>query len=738
MLTLTHGIDPDGLMFAVDDGTRLLQLCFFAGAESPRLSYGGRSHPEDFAPSAWTARGNQSADVRGRLLRISDTSTTDGRVYFVEDAAPPGSEARVLDALSDYIFETRLAVISHEADAEGFVGAFAQAFDGTRAVGIRLLEVAGDCYVAFHSDGADLDISARFSFNWGDGAAHTYRVRKSTAGNLVTLFGDGVLLGSYPYTEFVAPPADVVGILSFGSSTLVSDEARSVVDDEARSVVDWSYCNAWRVETTPHRYMGVWKGTDGDSLIGYQLPLKIAGGATVVGNVLRDPSADFDSAGVSIGDPIIVDEGLNKGVYLVESITGTELTIPVSWPVQPTVVAYRIPRETDWSAMHTYRLARDATGTVTVTIDSADTPAIQFDYGSTMVPSSGSGVLRVLSGGIPAVAFGSFSAEHLEQSQWDFVRYAMTRSATDLDLVPPHQVLNQWNVMESPERLSGVAPVALTSFKSSSTGSTPQNAPDFLVDPDMPSHTRLNQGTPLVPWTQTFERRGPFSEQVDESEEADGGYIVNDGEIRFRFVVPEDVLYASLQLVEDRSGEADLIAPFGDLSGPSYDGVQYQDEVCLAYSAEADALPEDSAAPTPWVLVSDSPGQVVAAVSSGVLAYGTGSGSTRTAYLNNSPLSDAPSLQTTATFRLRLVEDASLGLGDSEVRFGLSAPGMSVGIGFVTHPTGERFVEVFDLRSGNVMGRATVDYLDGEFHEYQILRDPSSDAVEVYIDRFSR
>lgn len=831
-LTWTHGVDPDGLILAIDDGTRLLQLCFLAGASTPRLSYGGRSLPENFAPFAWTTVGTQPVEMRGRTLRITDDSATDYRAYLLRDEAPAASPARVLAATVDYAFEARFAVVSYQVADDGFVGAFVQAVDGTRAVGIQLIVESGQRHVAFHSDGAILP-SGRFEFDWGS-AAHTYRVRR--CGDLVSLFVDGMLLGSCPYGDFEAVPnPGVEGILSFGS-------AANAAGATGRSVVDWSYCNAWRVEEAPLLYVGLWKGTDRGALTGYHLPLKAAGTAGVAGNVLRDTAADFEAAGVDVGDPIIVDDGPNKGVYLVASVSTTELTIPEAdmWPAQPSTVSYRIARQTDWSVLHTYRVARDSTGTVSVIIDSVEAPAIQVDYDSVAVPKSSAGVLHILSGGLPAIAFGSFSAEHLEESQWDFVRYGITRNATGQNIVPPHHVLNQWNVMESPERLSAKTPLALTSFKSSSTGTTPQTAPDYLSRADVPAFTQLNQGTPPVPATQTSDRRGPFSVRVpsgtpyvyeprefDDAQfnpgargvtlefprdrpdrvmvrasvetlktgkvlrvganakqltitwGADGvlqgtirscevvtespeyleiglegwtmdwaetfgttptvtlsvpeGFTNEDDHLTHVFAVPRDVLYTSLQLVETAEGALDLLTPFGDEPGPGYGGLDYTKEVCLDYSPNV-GKPEESNAATPWLLTSDGTGEVVSEVLGGTLFFGTSSSPVRAAYINNTPLPDAPSLQTTATFRLRLAQDATLGLGDSRVRFGMSAPGMTVGLGFVTYPSGERFVEVYDLQSGEVKARATVDYLDGDYHEYEIVRDPSAGLVEVYID----
>lgn len=735
LLTFTHGIDPDGLMIAVDDGTKLLQLCFFPGVGAAKLSYGGRSLPEDFSPYVWSKLGAQSASMVGRILRIADSSTSDGLVYFIEDTSPVVSASRVVASTIDYFVEARLRVNSYTADGSGFAGAFTQAFDGTRAVGLLLLELAGVRYVAFHSDGATFGPSSRFAFEWNDGQPHTYRIRKSTGGNLVSVFVDGTFLGSLAYSSFTAPPPEAVGIVSFGSSTPASDQARSVID--------WSYCNAWRVETTAQRYVGLWKGFDRDSLTGYHLPLKAFGtSASAVGNVLEDPLADFLTTLIAAGDRIVVDSGGNKGTYEVAAVvTATTLTIVGSWPAQPSVVDYRIARETDWSALRKYRLMKDTTGTVSVFIDSDSAPAVSVDYDSVALPKSGSGVVNTLSAGVAAIAFGSFSPENLEQSRWDFVRYGITRSATEDRIVPPHQVLNQWNIMESPERLFTLIPHTRTSYHSSSTGTTSQEEVDFLSRSDVPAYTQLNQGTPLVPETQTLETRGPFITQAfvssfntpDDVLNNDGGFTFNDGAVRYGLQVPDDILYTSLQVVRSEAGAEDLIAPFDDEWNPHYSGVAYQREQCLSYTG--DTLPEDdSTAPTPWGINSDAPGEVTASALSGILTYGTSGVGTKTAYFNNTPLPDAPSLQTQASFRIKLLQDCSSGLGDSQVRFGLSAPGMTLGIGFVTHPSGERFVEVFDLNNGSVLGRATVDYLDGNYHDYRIVRTPSAGTVEVFID----
>lgn len=734
--TNTQGVAPHSLTMAVDDGDRLIQLSFLADRAVPKFSYGGRSLPEDFGPTTWDIMGTASAAMVGRLLRITDTMSGDGRVYFTEDTAPIGTDARVVGSSTDYIVEARFRVVSFTVDGSGFAGAFFQAYDSGRSVGLMIQVVSGVKYVALHSDGASLGGSARFAFNWGDGKAHTYRISKSTGGDLVSVFVDGVFLGSFPYSSFQAPAADPVGMVSFGSSTPASAAALSVIE--------WSYANAWRVRSDLKRYVGLWKGTDDNSLLGYHLPKKASGReATIAGNALGDSAADFITANVVTGDLLVVDAGPNRGVYTVAGVGSAQaLTIVGVWPTQPSVVDYRIVKETDWTTLHKYRIAKDATGEVAVLLDTDPQPLILVGYNSLDLPASGTGLVRTLSTGLPAFVFGSFDSENLAQSSWEYVRYGLTRSVTELRAAPHHQVLNQWNMMHSPERLFSNLAHTLTSFKSSSTGIVPKTDPDFFENSGLTAWTILNQGTPLVPSTQTIQVRSPFPTQTFTSAlnrpedvlNSDGDFSLNDASMRYELIIPKDILYSSLDVIEQTTGEVDLLTPFDDQEGfPVFQGVQYQKEVCLTY--DGSVLPQnDATAPTPWTLASDTPSQVNTSAFAGLLTYGTGMTGTKTIYRNDTPLPDHPSLQTQARFRIRIVNDSTGGTGDTQIKLGLSAPGMTVALAFVTTPTGERLVVVKDLNNGATLGATTFDFLDGAQHTYRIVRDPGSAQVRVFVD----
>jgi hypothetical protein len=671
--------------------------------------------------------------MAGRILRVTDASDIDGLVYYYDDTYPAGSAERVVAAALDYVLEFRCRVLSYTVDANGFSGAFGQVFDGSRSVGLLLREVAGVKYVTFQSDGAML---ADVAFDWGDGAPHTYRLTKSTAGDLVSLFVDGQFVDSLAYSSFAATGPSTTGQVTFGSSTPASNGSLSVVD--------WYYCNAWRLLSGLRSYVGLWKGTNTSTLLDYHLPLKVTGrDATAVANALGDGNAAFLSAGVVPGDILIVDDGPNTGVYEVAGVPSeTSLTLTAAWAQQPTLVTYRIVRETDWSIQHKYRLTRDSQGNVALLLDAGTAPIIRVGYNSIDLPPTGASGIRIISGGLPAIVFGAFDGGNLSQSNWDYVRYGLTRAPNELRIVPHHEVLNQWNVMHSPERLFTQLAHTLTDFKSSSTGQPPKTEPDFLSDPALDAFTKLNDGTPLVPLTQTFEVRAPyptteFISALNRPEDvlnSDADFTLNDAAVRYKLIVPKDILYSSLDVIEQITGEPSLIAPFTDGCFCMPDvKLEYTKDVCLTY--DGDVLPEDdTAASTPWHLVNDSPSQVSTSVFGGVLTFSTNAGGTKAAYLNNTPLPDAPSLRTEAQFRMRVLADGTLGTGDTQIRAGLSAPGVTVALAFVTTPLAERFILVMDLNNGNVLGSITFDFLDGAYHTYRIVRDPGAGVVQVAID----
>jgi len=726
--TFTHGITPNAVMAAIDDGDRLTQLCFLSDTSAPKLSYGGRSFPDQVQPNPWTSMGGAGVAMIGQLLRITDTSTSDGRVYFVDDTAPSGDPDRVVDSTIDFILESRFTVHTYTMDGGNFAGAMAQVFDGVRSVGFMILDVGGTRNVALHADGV---VVTQFAFEWNDGSAHTYRLSKSTGGNLVSLFIDGLFVGSAAYSAFAASTPQPIGIVSFGSSTPASMQSTSTVD--------WTYTNAWRVISGFRAFVGIWKGSDPNALTGYHLPLKGSGREVAVsGNVLADPLANFMSAGVVSNDLLIIDDGPNKGVYTVLSVPGsTHLTVDPIFAVQPSIVSYRIPRQTPWTTAHKYRIQRTIEGAVVIFEDA--TEIMTLGYNSVDLPSSSVGVPTILAGGMPSIVFGAFDPTNLSQTSWDFVRYGITRSPGEMRIVPHHQVLNQRNVIASPEHLTTGIVHPHTDFWSSSTGIPPATAPDLLTNPGLVAFTLLNEDTPLVPSTQTAEVRHLTTQLVPVASlnqpsdvlNSSGSFTLNNGAFEFEFVVPDDVLYNSLQVIETDTGTRNLLAPADDLL-LDLGTFSWQDEVCLVYTG--DTLPEqDTTASTPWMLASDDPSHVTRSAFSGTLTYGTDGTGTRTVYKNVTPLLGT-TLNSQVSFRLKVLNDSTGGTGDSQIRVGFSAAGITMALALVTSGLGQRYILVYDLTANRVVGGAPFNFLDGNFHTYQIAVSPSGGTVTITVD----
>lgn len=734
LLSHTHGFSKDASTFAIDDGDRLMQVCFLSSIAEPKISYGGRKLPTEIPYRTWEAAssGSATAKIVDQMLHISDTDTDGGLVYFSEDVVPIDSPDRTVSSLYDYALEFRCLVESYVPESAidpKFAGVMAQVYDGVRLVGLMFCEILGQPVLAFHSDGVFINSC---NFAWNDGSFHTYRLVKNTSGDLVSLFVDATFIGSLPYSDFYTTiDSNPIGMVSFGSATAVC--IRSI------STVNWCYVNAWRVDPSERRFVGLWNGGDPTTLQGYHLPLTVSGRGRVVGNVLEDTIASFVSSGVVAGQLVSIDTGNNRGTYEIANVVSqTVLTFYTAFPDSPSDVAYRVVQETDWTIFREYKLLRTSTGVVSLSID--DEEAIRTDYGSLSLPLGAAGVFRGLSIGIPSVAFGAFDPQNLSQSTWDFVRYGITRQVDELRIVPLLETVNQYNVIASAEHLRTSIAHSHTCYKSCSVGIPPNTVPDLFDNPNLTAYTTLNDGTPIVPLTQTFENRRPFPieipnsglNRIEDTLNRDADFVLNDVSTRVEIVVPDDVLYNCLQIKENASGEDDLLSPVCDLCGPDYNVYEAPGRHCLVY--DASTIPEnDPNAMPPWIRVDDDPSQVVVSVYNNVLTYETGLLGTRTVYENATRLPDN-GWQTQSTFVIKVLKDSTGGVGDTQIRFGLMAPGLSVGVAFLTTSIGERFVALVDLIRFTILGTIPFDYLDGEFHTYKLLKDIGTRTMQLSIE----
>ena len=114
-----------------------------------------------------------------------------------------------------------------------------------------------------------------------------------------------------------------------------------------------------------------------------------------------------------------------------------------------------------------------------------------------------------------------------------------------------------------------------TQYSSSSTG-VPFPWDQFVNNPNVHAFTQLNEGTPLVPATQTFDiRKKAFASLPPFSDTGFGGSSFGtDGfgfgpagaipSLKVTFSVPDGVLYNKLQVIEKDTGDLDLLSAFSD------------------------------------------------------------------------------------------------------------------------------------------------------------------------------
>ena len=159
----------------------------------------------------------------------------------------------------------------------------------------------------------------------------------------------------------------------------------------------------------------------------------------------------------------------------------------------------------DWTLPHTYRVIRDPVTAVSLYIDGNNVPVITTSYDALSLPPVTSSYLNPATSGRSIVAFGSFDSTEISRSRWDFVKYSIGKLTQTELIIPPHNLLNQHNVISSAEHLRTNLPHTHHGFTVYS-GGTPMD--DFLADERLPATTRLNEGTPPVPMTQDLESRG--------------------------------------------------------------------------------------------------------------------------------------------------------------------------------------------------------------------------------------
>jgi len=159
----------------------------------------------------------------------------------------------------------------------------------------------------------------------------------------------------------------------------------------------------------------------------------------------------------------------------------------------------------DWTNWHTYRIVRDPSSAVSVYVDGNYIPVISISYDSLSLPLSTTSFFQPLTETSSFIAFGSFNSQELSRFRWSFIRYSIgSLTLTDL-LIPPHQVLNQANVIASPDHLYTKKFHTHQGFRVYS-GGTPLD--DFMSNSEVEAYTNLLENVAPVPMTEDLNFRG--------------------------------------------------------------------------------------------------------------------------------------------------------------------------------------------------------------------------------------
>lgn len=370
----------------------------------PAVSTTGFTLPETLG---WVLQsgGTLGAAVAGDQLVTTQTATTRGSWTKNLDwglvGAPSTDEGR--------IFEARLAVTAHAANAAGDTGIrfgcqmAGPVVDAVVQVELRAGVVPG---VRLRTAAA---LVLEFDFDWTDGNPHTYRVLADGVAGTVTLVVD----------DAVQLPAADLGLFNGGVNTVENFfgctglNAANAVDAALSCTVEWHHFHSHVMPpATALRTIGVWLGGDKNDINAFEIPR-------------TDTSSAPNSREVG---PVIEDMDWRQSMEL-------RLYHDPGWGI----VVFR----PDLPPPPYYLPENGQAGRGFIT-DSTEPSAgwINVEYRS--LPRSPGVALGV-------VNFGSLDSRSLSQSRWDWVRYRMFKHPTEDRIAPEHMLLNQFNVITSGE-----------------------------------------------------------------------------------------------------------------------------------------------------------------------------------------------------------------------------------------------------------------------------------------------
>ena len=387
------------LIISIKDGTREVRFATILYDETStrqllfmeNLSLSGLLLPD---VQQWTKTGDLTqARVEGQRLQFTQDvgETLTYTIELVESGITPQSESRIIEA--------RIQVESlTTTDVAGDTGIFFGADVGdplsSRGVGLQLrAKIGGGEYQVFLfsiETGAEV---VAFDFDWSDGEIHTYRLLCDVDTNTVSLVLDDTFTGVTDLTNFAISTTATQSLIGF--SNVLTET----------TVQWWDYSTIVTPPLTAKRTLGVWLGGDVDDIDSWEIPRT---------DSLTVPNSDLSA----------------------------------------------VIEEMDWRSRIKVRLHRDpAWGITVLRPDLPPPPFFTGDFGPQFTEPS-AGWINVEYRNLPSVddtdeygfvTFGALDDRSITQQRWDDVRYRIYKYASEDIIMPPHMVLNQYNVITSGE-----------------------------------------------------------------------------------------------------------------------------------------------------------------------------------------------------------------------------------------------------------------------------------------------
>lgn len=419
----------------------------------PRVSWFGAETPDRASPP-WTSNGDQTANLLGRILRIEDSDVNDFLAYTFSDSLYINS---VISPNEDWKLDFRVRVQSY---VPGVI----------IPSGLGLFPCGTVVNIDEGSSGINVEVHLSV-----DSSGNPYLNVLTYDSTIDTL----IAVGQYPFVW------NDKNIHTYNIYTSKLANICVVVADNT-SLGTFPMTNLKSGFSGPSITFG-------------------SGGSNTATSDLRTSQSVVDWSSICIFRDSKISDGTSASRRFIGVYKGGD----------PTVLNSYYLHQIDWTSTHTYRIVRDPSTNINVYVDGNPTPVISINYDVMSIPPSATSFLNPITEGRSSIAFGSFDPKEISRSVWGPIRYSIGVLTNTDTQIPSHQVLNQFNVIASPDHLRTNSPhlhLGTTSW----SGGTPTD--DYMANSTESAFTNLGEGTAPIPMTQNLESRGGLYKSIESVE----------------------------------------------------------------------------------------------------------------------------------------------------------------------------------------------------------------------------